>query len=79
LFDAWLYVSAEALAAADAVEDRIVRAAERLRMYPALGARGRVPGTREFPVARTRFTIVYRVTRLGVSVIRVLHQRLKYP
>jgi plasmid stabilization system protein ParE len=79
LFDAWSYIGADSFAAADVVELRIIEAAERLLNYPALGQRGRVAGTRELPVARTSFTIVYRVGRRSLSVVRVLHQRLKYP
>jgi plasmid stabilization system protein ParE len=79
LFDAWTYISEDSFAAADAVEQRIITAAERLLRYPALGRRGRVAGTRELPVARTSFTIIYRVRRRTLSVVRVLHQRLKYP
>jgi plasmid stabilization system protein ParE len=79
LFDAWLFIAADSFTAADLVEQRILLAAERLLDFPALGRLGRVQRTRELPVARTSFTLVYHVGQRRVSIARVLHQRLKYP
>ena len=79
LFDAWLYIATDSLPAADAVARRIIEAAEQLPSYPKLGRPGRVAGTRELPVGRTPFTLIYRLRTSRVSIARVLHQRRKYP
>ena len=79
LFDAWLYVAADSIPAAETVAHRIIEAAEQLPSYPRLGRAGRVSGTRELPVGRTSFTLIYRLRTNRVSIARVLHQRRKYP
>ena len=79
LFDAWLYIATDSFPAAEAVARRIVELAERLMPYPHLGRPGRVEGTRELPVGRTPFTLVYRLHANRISIARVLHQRRKYP
>jgi plasmid stabilization system protein ParE len=79
LFDAWLYIAADSISAAESVERRIIESAERLVLYPRIGRPGRIPGTRELPVAKTSFTLVYRVRAGSLSIARVLHQRRKYP
>ena len=79
LFAAWAYIAEDSRPAADAVEARLVDSAVRLTEYPLLGKRGRLSGTREFPVRLTSFTLIYRVRGAKVSIARVLHQRQKYP
>jgi len=79
LFDAWLYIAADSFPAAEAVARRIVEAAERLPSFPKLGRLGRIAGTRELPVGRTQFTLIYRLRPRRVSIARILHQRRKYP
>lgn len=79
LFDAWLYIAADSIPAAEKVARRIIDAAEQLSPFPRIGRPGRVAGTRELPIARTQFTLIYRVSRNRISIARVLHQRRKYP
>ena len=79
LFDAWLYIAADSVPAAETVARRIIDAAEQLPTYPKLGRPGRVAGTRELPVGRTPFTLIYRLRTVSVAIARVLHQRRKYP
>ena len=79
LFDAWLYIAADSIQAADSVARRITESAERLILFARMGRSGRVTGTRELPVARTPFTLIYRIRGSRVSIARVLHQRRKYP
>lgn len=68
LFAAWVYIAEDSPVSADAVEGRLVYSAERLTEYPLLGRRGRVFGTREFPVGHTSFTLIYRVRSAKVSI-----------
>jgi plasmid stabilization system protein ParE len=65
--------------AAFVVQDRIEGALERLARYPRIARRGLVGGTRELPVGGTPYTLVYRLRVRGIQVLRVLHQRRKYP
>jgi len=64
---------------AEAVENRIRSAAMRLGVFPFVGHRGRISGTRELPVPRTSYTLIYRVRGKRVQILRVLHQRRMYP
>ena len=79
LFDAWLYIAADSVPVAETVARRIIEAAEQLPSYTKLGRPRRVAGTRELPVGRTPFTLIYRLQAGRVSIARVLHQRRKYP
>jgi plasmid stabilization system protein ParE len=79
LFDAWAFIALDNLAAADTVETRIRTAAARLGTHPFLGRVGRLAGSRELPVARTSYTLIYRVRRNRVQILRVLHQRRRFP
>jgi toxin ParE1/3/4 len=69
----WRYVAADDRAAADALVGRIDVATQNIGQFPGGGRAGRVPGTREHPVARTRYVLVYRVVGDEVQVLRVLH------
>jgi toxin ParE1/3/4 len=67
--------------AARLVVQRIQRAISLLSDNPALGHPGRVPGTRELLVPKTRYIIPYRVRpRLQrIEILRVFHTSHKPP
>jgi plasmid stabilization system protein ParE len=73
------YIAQDSPQAAQQVVARIVNAVESLGERPGLGRPGRVPGTRELPVARTRYVIPYRVRRQRVEILRVFHTSRKPP
>ncbi len=73
------FIARDNPAAAEKVADSIYRTAAKLEAMPELGKLGRVPGTRELPLAKYPYTIVYRVRPSRVVVYAVLHQARKYP
>ncbi len=73
------FIAKDNPAAAQRVADTIYRTAEKLETSPELGRPGRVPGTRELPLAKFPYTIVYRIRPSRVVVYAVLHQARKYP
>jgi toxin ParE1/3/4 len=74
--DAWYARFGEA--SAERVVRSIVEAANGLTQFPLSGPEGIRPGTRHKVTGPYPYTIVYRVTRSTVRVIRVLHQRRVY-
>lgn len=79
LFDAWAYIYKENQAAADQVVKRIHQAAGRLATHPLIGTLSGYHHTRALPVARTPFTLYYRVTARRVIIVRLVHQRQNFP
>jgi plasmid stabilization system protein ParE len=65
-------------ATADRVIGSILAAARLLEMYPHIGTRGKRPRTRHRMVSGYPYTIVYRIRRIEVQVVRVLHQSKRY-
>jgi plasmid stabilization system protein ParE len=72
------FISRENPAAARKVAEAIYKTAEKLETFPDLGKPGRVPGTRELPLAKYPYTLVYRVRPSKVIVYAVMHQARKY-
>jgi len=73
------YIAADDPAAARLVVKRIFEAVDQLAEQPSLGRPGRVPGTRELIVDRTRYLIPYRVTRDAIEILRVFHTSRRVP
>ena len=73
------YIAQDNPQAAQQVVTRIVHAVELLRHQPGLGRPGRVPGTRELPVANTRYLIPYRVRAQRIEILRAFHISRKPP
>lgn len=73
------YIALDSPQAAQQVVKRIFHAVELLQHQPALGRPGRVPGTRELPVANTRYLIPYRVRSQRIEILRVFHTSRKPP
>ncbi len=61
------------------VGDAVHAAVARLADQPATGRPGRVPVTRELVVIGTPYTVVYRIERTAVLVLRVLHAAQRWP
>lgn len=50
-----------------------------LAEQPSMGRPGRVPGTRELIVAKTRYIVPYRVRGETVEILRVFHTLRRLP
>lgn len=67
------YIAADDPGAARLVGQRILDAVAALEARPGVGRPGRVPGTRELVVLKTRYIVPYRVKGEVVEVLRVFH------
>ena len=74
-----MHVAPDNATAADQMARRIFDAAERLATQPLTGRRGRRKGTRELPVPRTAYLLIYRTRPREVQILRVLHHSRKNP
>jgi toxin ParE1/3/4 len=73
------YIAQDNPLAARQVVARILQAVELLASQPGIGRPGRVHGTRELPVSRTRYLIPYRVRGRKIEILRVFHTSRKLP
>jgi plasmid stabilization system protein ParE len=73
------YIAADDPAAGRAVVERVLEAVATLSQHPDLGRPGRVPGTRELVVPRTRYLVPYRVRSGTVEILRVFHTSRRFP
>jgi len=73
------YIAAEDPAAARLVVGRVLAAVDQLADQPGLGRPGRVPGTRELVVLKTRYLVPYRVRRGAIEILRVFHTSRRLP
>jgi plasmid stabilization system protein ParE len=67
------YVASDDAAAARLVVERILASVAQLAHQPGLGRPGRVAGTRELIVHKTRYIVPYRVRGDTVEILRVFH------
>ena len=65
-----LHIAEDSPQAARLVKGRIDRAGRFLEQNPRMGKPGAVAGTREYPVPKTRYTLIYEE---GASAIHILH------
>ena len=72
-------VAADDAAAARLVVERVIEAVAQLEEQPGLGRPGRVPGTRELVVSKTRYIVPYRVHGDTIEVLRVFHTSRRLP
>ena len=73
------YIAADDPQAARLVVRRVLEAVATLAEQPALGRPGRVAGTRELVVRRTRYIVPYRVRQETVEILRVFHASRRLP
>jgi len=73
------YIAADDPAAAKLVVARVLGAVAQLAENPALGRSGRVHGTRELVVLKTRYIVPYRVHNDTVEILRAFHTSRRRP
>lgn len=73
------FISADDPAAARLVVKRVLDAVAMLPVQPGLGRPGRVAGTRELVVLKTRYLVPYRVRGDVIEVLRVFHTSRRLP
>ena len=73
------YIANDDSAAARMVVERVLNAVAMLAQQPDMGRPGRVPGTRELVVPRTRYIVPYRVRGDAVEILRVFHTSRRLP
>jgi toxin ParE1/3/4 len=57
----------------------ILRASEGLRVFPERGRPGRIEGTRELLIPRSRFVVPYRIVGCEVQILAILHGGRAWP
>ena len=72
-------IATEDPAAARLVVSLVLVGVNRLAAQPGLGRPGRVPGTRELVVPKTRYIVPYRVHGEVVEILRVFHASRRLP
>ena len=73
------FIAADDPQAARQVVSRVLDAVAVLALQPGIGRPGRVPGTRELVVSKTRYLVPYRVRGEVVEVLRVFHTSRRPP
>jgi plasmid stabilization system protein ParE len=73
------YIAADDPHAARLVVARVLDAVAQLVEQPDLGRPGRVPGTRELVVLKTRYLVPYRVNGETIEILRVFHTSRRPP
>ena len=79
LDDEAAYIAADDPAAARLVVQRVLEAVAALEHQPGLGRPGRVHGTRELVVLKTRYVVPYRVSADVVEILCVFHTSRRPP
>ena len=79
LDDEAVYIAQDDAIAACQVVARVLEAVAQLAQQPGLGRPGRVPGTRELVVLKTRYLVPYVVQGDQVIILRVFHTSRRLP
>ncbi len=79
LDDEAAYIAIDDPAAARLVVARVLNAVAQLVDQPGLGRPGRVPGTRELVMLKTRYVVPYRVRGETVEILRAFHSARRLP
>ena len=73
------YLARDAPATAVQVSERIYDSIYSLADFPRRGRPGRMPDTRELPVSRLPYIIVYEIQHDSVVVLRIIHGAMRWP
>lgn len=69
-----LHIAEDSPQGARQVKGRIYRAGRFLEQNPRMGKPGAVAGTREYPVPKTRYTLIYEEVADAIHVLHCWHQ-----
>ena len=47
--------------------------------FPQLGRLGRIAGTRELPVSRRPYIVIYRIQGAAIEILEVFHTSRRFP
>lgn len=72
------YISEDNPTAAIETVFTIIKAVERLELFPGIGRAGRVEGTRELVVDGTQYIVPYRIKGTTIEILRVYHSSRKW-
>jgi toxin ParE1/3/4 len=72
--DALAYIADESPYNATLVKNRIAKAVALIEQFPGMGKPGAVAGTREYPVPRTRHTLIYEEAARTIFLLHCWHQ-----
>ena len=73
------FIAQDDAKAAQHVVQRILDSIAMLPEQPGIGHPGRVPGTRELIVLKTRYIVPYRVQGQTIEILRVFHTSRRPP
>lgn len=73
------YIALDNALAAQTVVQRVLDAVAQLATQPGMGRPGRVAGTRELVVLKTRYIVPYHVVGDTVVILRVFHTSRRVP
>jgi toxin ParE1/3/4 len=73
------FIAEDSVQSAEAVADRILKAAKLLTEFPRSGRIGRIPGTRERVVDKTPYILAYRIVSGRIRILRVYHGSRRWP
>jgi toxin ParE1/3/4 len=73
------YIAADNPTAASVVAEQVLNAVATLAEQSALGHPGRVAGTRELVILKTRYIVPYRVRGDAIEILRVFHSSRRLP
>jgi len=73
------YIAQDDPKAAQLVVQRILNSIAMLPEQPGIGRPGRVPGTRELIILKTRYIVPYRVQGQTIEILRVFHTSRRPP
>ena len=73
------YIAQDDPKAAQLVVQRILNSIAMLPEQPGIGRPGRVPGTRELIILKTRYIVPYRVQGQTIEILRVFYTSRRPP
>ncbi len=73
------FIEADKPDAAAKVAATLFAAADRLEVFPMLGRKGRIDGSRELIVPGLPYIVAYRIVNEGIDIVGVIHTSRKWP